>query len=92
MPCNADCICNRGDCGMIDNHPDPETTFDLLFPYALKEEIEMENARDELIQNGMFRNQDYDHRPLSGSDADCTFDADEIAYYEEILQKYPGVW
>jgi hypothetical protein len=23
---------------------------------------------------------------------DPGFDSDEIAYYEEILQKYPGVW
>ena len=76
----------------IEEYPYPETVFDLLSPYALREEIEMENAEYELVINGMFRNRDYIHSPISGSNADCTFDADEIAYFEEILQKYPGLW
>ena len=73
----------------ITDYPDPETVFDILFPYAFKEEVEMENAEYELVTNGMFRNRDYIHSPISGSNADCTFDADEIAYFEGIMQKYP---
>ena len=52
----------------------------------------IEIIRKKYGKNGMFRNRDYIHSPISGSNADCTFDADEIAYFEEILQKYPGVW
>ena len=74
---------------MIDIYPDAETTFDLLFPYAFKEEIERECAYDELVQNGMFRNRDYDHRPLSGSIADFSYDDEEYREYAKIIGVLP---
>lgn len=74
---------------MIDIYPDPETTFDLLFPHAFKEEMEIENAEYELVKNGMFRNRDYEHTPLSGSTADFAYDDEEYREYAKIMGAVP---
>ena len=41
--------------------------------------MEMSEEYDELLRNGMFRNRESDGKPISGSNADFTYDAEEIA-------------
>ena len=49
-------------------------------------EIEgMLDAYDELLQNGMFRNREHNGIPISGSNADFTYDTEDYEYFAEIL-------
>ncbi len=39
--------------------------------------LDYDDTYDELLQNGMFRNREYNGLPISGSNADFIYDAEE---------------
>lgn len=59
-------------------------------PDALIEFPDIDDVKDELLRNGMFRNRERDGLPISGSNADMADQPGERTYYARCLGYRPA--